>query len=51
FRKPEFTVTVEPSEGELAIGDPLTATIAADFFFGGAVPDAEVEWVIWADPT
>ncbi len=51
FRKPEFTVAVEPSEGEVALGDPLTATIGADFFFGGPVPDAEVEWVVWADPT
>ncbi|UCF61441.1 MAG: Ig-like domain-containing protein, partial [Anaerolineaceae bacterium] len=50
YRKPEFTVTVEPSASQVASGDPLTATIHAEYFFGGPVADAEVHWVAWFDP-
>ncbi|HEY43337.1 MAG TPA: hypothetical protein G4O11_05075 [Anaerolineae bacterium] len=50
YRKPEFTVTVEPSASQVASGDPLTATISAEYFFGGPVADAEVQWVAWFDP-
>jgi uncharacterized protein YfaS (alpha-2-macroglobulin family) len=50
YRKPEFTVTVEPSASQVASGDPLTATIRAEYFFGGPVADAEVQWVAWFAP-
>jgi uncharacterized protein YfaS (alpha-2-macroglobulin family) len=40
YRKPEFTVTVDPSTSKVASGDPLTATIHAEYFFGGAVAEA-----------
>lgn len=50
YRKPEFTVTVDPSTSQVASGDPLTATIHAEYFFGGAVAEAEVHWVAWFEP-
>jgi uncharacterized protein YfaS (alpha-2-macroglobulin family) len=50
YRKPEFTVTVEPSASQVASGDPLTATIRAEYFFGGPVANAEVQWTAWFDP-
>jgi len=50
YRKPEFTVAVEPSASQVASGDPLTATIRAEYFFGGPVAEADVHWVAWFDP-
>jgi hypothetical protein len=50
YRKPEFTVEVDPSAEQVAVGDALTAKIHGEYFFGGAVPDSEVEWIVWADP-
>ena len=50
YRKPEFTVTVEPSTPQVAAGDPLTAKIQAEYFFGGPVPEAEVRWTAWLEP-
>ncbi len=50
YRKPEFTVEVESSAQQVASGDPLTATIRAEYFFGGPVAEAEVQWVAWFDP-
>jgi uncharacterized protein YfaS (alpha-2-macroglobulin family) len=50
YRRPEFTVRVEPSETNVADGDPLTVLISAEYYFGGAVPDAQVHWRAWAQP-
>jgi len=50
YRKPEFTVSVTPSSTNLAVGDPLQATIEASYYFGGPVDGAEVQWTAWAVP-
>ena len=51
YRKPEFSVSVQPSATEVASGDPLTARIEAEYYFGGPVAGAQVDWVAWASPT
>jgi uncharacterized protein YfaS (alpha-2-macroglobulin family) len=50
YRKPEFTVVVNPSAEEIAVGEPLTAEIAGEYFFGGPVSNASVQWTAWATP-
>lgn len=44
YRPPEFEMTVEPGAPEIQRGDPLTATIAAKYFFGGGLADTPVQW-------
>jgi len=51
YRKPEFIVSVIPSTEDVAQGDPLTADIEAEFFFGGPVTGAEVKWKAYSAPT
>jgi uncharacterized protein YfaS (alpha-2-macroglobulin family) len=50
YRKPEISVAVEPSASEVGAGDPLTARIQAEYYFGGPVANAQVEWVAWGNP-
>jgi uncharacterized protein YfaS (alpha-2-macroglobulin family) len=50
YRKPEFTVDVTPSSTNVAAGDPLTASIEAQYYFGGPVAGAQVQWTAWAAP-
>lgn len=49
YRAPEFTVTVEPDAGQVLAGEDVEVTVDAEFFFGGPVSDAEVEWVVLSD--
>ncbi len=44
YRPPEFEVTVEPEVSEMQRGADLPATIAASYFFGGPLAEAEVTW-------
>jgi uncharacterized protein YfaS (alpha-2-macroglobulin family) len=48
YRKPEFTVVLEPSPAEVAEGDPARMLIRGEYFSGGPVPDAEVIWRVWS---
>ncbi len=50
YRKPEFTVDVMPSATNVAVGDSLTASIEAQYYFGGPVVGAKVQWYAWAAP-
>ncbi len=50
YRKPEFTVSVTPSVDEVVVGEPLQVTVEAEYFFGGPVADAEVEYRAWLEP-
>jgi uncharacterized protein YfaS (alpha-2-macroglobulin family) len=50
YRKPEFTVDVTPSSTDVAMGDPLTASIDAQYYFGGPVAGGQVQWSAWASP-
>ena len=46
YRKPTYSVAVNPSADDVVIGDTVQATIKAEFFSGGAVANAEVHWSV-----
>jgi len=48
YRKPEFDVTVEASLTDVGYGDPLEAVILGEYYFGGPVAGAQVQWSAWA---
>ena len=50
YRKPEFEVTIEPSRSDVGFGDPLEAVIQGEYYFGGPVANALVQWTAWVDP-
>lgn len=57
YRKPEFQVTLTPDRPEYIQGETVRVTVQADYFSGGPLVDAPVEWRIagypytfnWAD--
>jgi len=49
YRPPEFEVTVTPQRTELARGQANRATVDVQYFFGGPVADAPVEWNVLAE--
>jgi alpha-2-macroglobulin len=52
FRRPEFEVTAKlESEGPLFVGDHANVSVAANYFAGGGLPNAEVKWVVGSAPT
>ena len=60
YKLPEFKVTVQtpeengpggvPRRKAFRVGETVEATIQADYYFGGAVPDATVEVVVYQNP-
>ncbi|MBN2725395.1 MAG: Ig-like domain-containing protein [Deltaproteobacteria bacterium] len=44
FRKPEFEVSIKSSEGPFILGGTADLTLSADYFSGGGLPGAEVNW-------
>lgn len=47
FRRPEYEVnTRNETEGPLFVGDGADISVAAKYFAGGGLPDAEVKWTI-----
>ncbi|MFB3784775.1 MAG: carboxypeptidase regulatory-like domain-containing protein [bacterium] len=44
YRKPEFLVKVEPAKPFYINGEILSFAIRAEYYFGGAVPNAEVRY-------
>jgi uncharacterized protein YfaS (alpha-2-macroglobulin family) len=50
FRRPEYTVTAEASEGPHFVGGSAEVTARAAYFAGGALPAAPVHWVVTASP-
>ena len=47
FRRPEFEVKARAeSAGPYIVGDPATVAVEADYYSGGPLPDAEVEWTV-----
>ncbi len=57
YKLPEFTVTVKPrpkGEGQFAnayrLGDKLSLDLDAQYYFGGPVPNAKVEYLIYERP-
>jgi uncharacterized protein YfaS (alpha-2-macroglobulin family) len=50
FRRPEFEVKAQASEGPHFLGGHATVTVSAAYYAGGALPGAEVSWVVTARP-
>jgi len=46
FRRPEFEVKVNPGEGPFFIGESATAEVTANYYAGGALPNAPVSWLV-----
>jgi hypothetical protein len=44
FRRPEFEVKASASEGPHFVGGNATASVAATYYAGGGLPNAEVTW-------
>ncbi len=49
YRKPEFLVTVTPQASQVLAGEEIVVNVSAQFFFGGPVSDAEVQWTVLSD--
>ena len=48
FRRPEFEVSARVSEGPHIAGGHALATVSANYFAGGPLPSAEVDWQVEA---
>ncbi|HEY3027025.1 MAG TPA: Ig-like domain-containing protein [Pyrinomonadaceae bacterium] len=52
FRRPEFEVNAKAeSEAPLFVGGRADVSVAANYFAGGGLPDAEVKWEVMSTPT
>src|SRR5205085_4115664 len=52
FRRPEFEVTTKTeSEGPIFVGDRADVSVAANYFAGGGLQNAEVKWEVRSTPT
>ncbi|HYE16761.1 MAG TPA: alpha-2-macroglobulin family protein, partial [Pyrinomonadaceae bacterium] len=50
FRRPEFEVTAQASEGPHFVGSHADATVSANYYAGGGLAGAEVTWNVTASP-
>ena len=50
YRKPEFELTLTPSQPEYVQGDTISVTVQADYFSGGALGNAPLTWRVIAQP-
>ncbi|MDT5293300.1 MAG: alpha-2-macroglobulin, partial [Acidobacteriota bacterium] len=50
FRRPEFEVNAQASEGPHFVGGHAQATVRASYYAGGGLPDSEVSWRVTATP-
>ena len=48
YRKPEFQIDVKSAQPEYIQGDTVKVTVQANYFSGGPLVDAPVEWRLWA---
>ena len=46
YRKPEFQVAVETDRDEYAQGDTINVTAQAEYYFGGPVAEAEIQYTV-----
>lgn len=49
YRKPEYSVGVQTNREAYVNGDTITATVRANYFFGGAVAGASVRWTLYSN--
>ena len=50
FRRPEFEVTAETSEGTHIVGGHADVNVSAKYYAGGGLPDTEVKWEVTSTP-
>lgn len=48
YRKPEYQVSVTTDKDEYIQGDVINAAVQANYYFGGPVRNAKVEWTIFS---
>jgi uncharacterized protein YfaS (alpha-2-macroglobulin family) len=46
FRRPEFEVTAQASEGPHFVGNSATTTVKAAYYAGGGLSNADVTWLV-----
>jgi len=46
YRKPEYIVSITTDRDEYIQGDTINVTVEANYFFGGPVQNAQVDWVL-----
>jgi uncharacterized protein YfaS (alpha-2-macroglobulin family) len=51
FRRPEFEVGAQASEGPFFVGGHAQATVTASYYAGGGLPNSEVNWRVTATPS
>lgn len=49
YKKPEFEVTVTPAKTQARLGDKITATIKARYYFGAPVAQGQVSYKIFRE--
>ncbi len=50
FRVPEYKVEVTPDNSAIGQGDEVKSVIAASYYFGGPVSNADLTWNAYGDP-
>ncbi|HEX8710100.1 MAG TPA: alpha-2-macroglobulin family protein, partial [Pyrinomonadaceae bacterium] len=50
FRRPEFEVAAQTSEGPHFVGSHAEASVTASYFAGGGLPDTAVAWRVTSTP-
>ncbi len=50
YRRPEFQVAVSSPQTDVLSGDNFDVNVAADFYSGGGVSEASVDWTLTAQP-
>lgn len=50
YRKPEFQVTVDAAQTDVLGGQNFTVNVHADYYSGGGLVDAGVNWTLTAEP-
>jgi uncharacterized protein YfaS (alpha-2-macroglobulin family) len=51
FRRPEFEVSAQASQGPFVVGGAGDVTVSAKYFAGGPLAGADVSWRVTAEPT
>ncbi len=51
FRRPEFEVSTQASQGPFVVGGSGDVTVNAKYFAGGPLPGADARWYVTAAPT
>jgi len=50
YRKPEYSVSIRPTKEFFVLGDRASATVQAEYYFGGPVVGAEVRATVYRSP-